>query len=123
MKYRDIMTMTAAVAFTLGILLALGPPTFIPYFYTYEARSPMVLPLKSWPVPPQWIAYSLGRVLGGALVLIGGIAWQMRNLTQVEDQRKAAGAFFWGGQLMLFMTLTQQIALWETRGAWFFISL
>jgi hypothetical protein len=67
------------------------------------------------------IAYSLGRVLGGALVLIEVIAWQMRNLAQVEDQRKVAGAFFGGGQFMLLMTLTQQIALWETRGAWFFI--
>ncbi len=119
MKYRDLMALTAAIAFTCGILFALGPPAFIPHFYFYEGKSPLV----AWPPPPQWIAYSLGRVLGGALVLIGVIAWKMRNLGQAEDQRNMAHAFFGGGQIMLFMTLTQQIALWEVRGAWFFISL
>jgi hypothetical protein len=46
MKYRDMMTMTAAIAFTFGILFALGPASFIPYFDFYEAKSPMVLPLE-----------------------------------------------------------------------------
>jgi signal transduction histidine kinase len=122
MKYRDMMVMTAVIGFTCGILFALGPPSFIPYFYFYEAKSPTLLP-ASLRVPPQWIAYSLGRVLGGVLVLIGVIAWKMRNLGRVEDQRNVAGAFFGGGQFMLFITLVQQMALWETRGAWFFISL
>jgi signal transduction histidine kinase len=122
MKYRDMMVITAVIGFTCGILFALGPPSFIPYFYFYEAKSPTLYPV-SLPVPPQWIAYSLGRVLGGPLVLIGVIAWKMRNLGRVEDQRNVAGAFFGGGQFMLFITLGQQIALWETRGAWFFISL
>src|SRR5688572_32692834 len=112
MKYRDMMVMTAVIAFTCGILFALGPPAFIPYFYFYEAKSPTVVPLASLPVPPQWIAYSLGRVLGGPLVLIGVITWMMRNLERVEDQRKVVGAFFGGGQFMLFITLAQQIALW-----------
>jgi hypothetical protein len=44
MKYRDMMLMTAVIGFTCGILFALGPPSFIPYFYFYEAKSPMVLP-------------------------------------------------------------------------------
>jgi len=123
MKYRDMMMITAAIAFTCGILFALGPPTFIPYFYTYEAKSPMVLPLKSWPVPPQWIAYSLGRTLGCALVLIGVIAWRMKNLARVEDQRNVAGGFFGAALFMLFITLVQQINIWRTIGAWLFISL
>jgi hypothetical protein len=76
MKYRDLMTLTAAIAFTCGIFFALGPPALIPHFYFFEGKSP----LAGWPPPPQWIAYSLGRVLGGALVLIGVIAWNMRNL-------------------------------------------
>src|SRR5687768_4745416 len=87
MKYRDMMMMTAAIAFTCGILFAVGPPAFIPYFDFYDAISPMALNQRSLPVPPQWIAYSMGRVLGSALVLIGGIAWKMRNLERVEDQR------------------------------------
>ena len=122
MKYRDMMVMTAVIGITCGILFALGPPSFIPYFYFYEGKYPTALP-ASLPVPPQWIAYSLGRVLGGPLVLIGVIAWMMRNLERVDDQRNMARAFFGGGQFMLFITLGQQIALWETRGAWFFISL
>lgn len=123
MKYRDMMMITAAIAFTCGILFAGGPPAFIPYFDFYEAKSPMVLPLKSMPVPAQWIALSLGRVLGGALVLIGVIAWKMRNLGRVEDQRNAASAFFGGGLLMLLIILGMQKAFWETSGAWLFISL
>jgi signal transduction histidine kinase len=122
MKYRDMMTVTAAIAFICGIVFALGPPSFIPHFYFYEGKSSPTA-WAAWPPPPQWIAYSLGRVLGGPLVLIGVIAWKMRNLERVEDQRNVARAFFGGGQFMLFMTLTQQIALWEMRGAWFFISL
>jgi signal transduction histidine kinase len=119
MKYRDLMTLTAAISFICGIVFALGPPAFIPHFDFYEGKAT----LASMPPPPQWIAYSLGRVFGGALVLIGVIAWKMRSLERVEDQRNITRAFFMGGQFMLFMTLTQQIALWEMRGAWFFISL
>jgi signal transduction histidine kinase len=122
MKYRNLMTATAAIAFICGILFALGPPAFIPHFYFYEGKSSPAA-WAAWPPPPQWIAYSIGRVLGGPLVLIGVIAWKMRNLRRVEDQRNMARAFFGGGQFLLFTALTQQIALWETTGAWFFISL
>lgn len=123
MKYRDMIMLTAAIAFTCGILFAAGPPTFVPYFYFYEANSPMALNQRSLPVPPQWIAYSLGRVLGGALVMIGVIAWKMRNLGRVEDQRNMAGAFFGGGLFMLLITAAQQQAMWGTRGGWLFVSL
>jgi signal transduction histidine kinase len=127
MKYRDLMTLTAAIVFVCGIVFALGPATFIPHFNFYQSKLTIAqwteLHNASFPPPPQWIAYSIGRVLGGALALIGVIAWKMRNLSQVEDQRNMALAFFGGAQFFLFMALTQQIALWEMRGAWFFISL
>jgi signal transduction histidine kinase len=123
MKYRDMMMMTAAIAFTCGILFAAGPPAFIPYFHFYDAISPMALNQRSLPVPPQWIAYSLGRVLGGALVLIGVAAWKMRNLGRVEDQRNMTGAFFGGGLFMLLITAGQQQAMWGTKGGWLFVSL
>jgi signal transduction histidine kinase len=125
MKYRDMMMVTAAIAFICGIVFALGPPTFIPHFdfYAGNLSQASMPPPPKWPPPPHSIAYSLGRVLGGAVVLIGVIAWKTRNLGRVEDQRNVARAFFGGGQFMLFIILTQQIALWEMRGAWFFISL
>jgi len=118
MKYRTLMTATAAIAFTCGTLIVLGPPAFIGYFHFYEGKAP----LAPWPPPPQWVAYSLVRVLGGALIMIGVIAGKMRNLDRVEDQRNMARAFFMSGQFMVIITLTQQTAVWETRGAWFIIS-
>src|SRR5262245_43791723 len=119
MKYRNLMTATTVIAVTCGILLALGPPSFIPHSYFSEGNTP----LAPWPPPPQWIAYSLVRLLGGALVIIGFITGKMRNLERVEDQRNMARALFTAGQTMVIITLAQQTALWETRGAWFFISL
>ncbi|HKQ73243.1 MAG TPA: sensor histidine kinase [Blastocatellia bacterium] len=118
MKYRNLMTATAAIAFICGILLAIGPPAFIPNFFFTGGEAP----LEAWP-PREWMAYSLVRILGGALVMIGVIAWKMRNLERVEDQRNMARALFVAGQSMLIIALAQRTALLETRGAWFFISL
>jgi hypothetical protein len=49
MKYRDLMTLTAAISFICGIVFALGPPAFIPHFDFYESKAP----LTSMPLPPM----------------------------------------------------------------------
>jgi len=49
MKYRNLMTATAVIAVGCGILLALGSPAFINYFYFHEGEAP----LTPWPPSPQ----------------------------------------------------------------------
>jgi signal transduction histidine kinase len=117
MKYRDFMTVTAALAFFWGILLVFGGADLIPHFHEGE------LPQPSMPSHPKWIALSFGHMFGTALVLIGIIAWTTRNLERIEDQRNVTRAFFAGGQFMLIVAVIQQMEIWEATGAWFFISL
>jgi len=117
MKYRYLMTATAALAFVWGILFVFAGDELTPYFYEGEA------PPHSVPSHPKWIALSMTHMFGASLVLTGFIAWTTRNLEQVEDRRNITRAFFAGGQFLLIIAVIQQDAIWGTPRAWFFISL
>src|SRR5262245_1473082 len=117
MVYRSLMTLTAALALTVGIFFYLWGPMAFYYLGEGSVSSLMQRNLKIMS------AISFTRLFGAMLLTVGLFAWMARKLDRPEDQRRIGLAFFIGGLLLFFMALGQQIAIWGTTSGWIAVSM
>jgi len=117
MVYRSLMTLTAALALTVGIFFYLWGPMAFYYLGEGSVSSLMQRNLKIMS------AISFTRLFGAMLLTVGLFAWMARKLDRPEDQRRIGLAFFIGGLLLFFMALMQQKAIWVTTAGWIAVSI
>jgi signal transduction histidine kinase len=116
MIYRILMISTAIFMLAMGIFFALWGPMMLPY-------------LGDGGFPPMkgnvtaWSAFSFTRLFGAMLFTAGLVAWAARKLDRPDDQRSVGIAFFAGGLFLLFIGLTQKIAIWAPTPGWVAIFL
>jgi len=117
MIYRSLMISTAVFMLVLGIFFALWGPIMLPYLGDGGLPTPMKGNMTAWS------AISFTRIFGAMLFTAGLVAWAARKLDRPDDQRSVGLAFFVGGLFLLFIGLTQKIAIWAPTSGWVAIFL
>ncbi len=112
MIYRSLMISTAVFMLALGIFFALWGPMMLPYLGDGGLPTPMKGNMTAWS------AISFTRIFGAMLFTAGLVAWAARKLDRPDDQRNVGVAFFAGGLFLLFIGLTQKIAIWAPASGW-----
>jgi signal transduction histidine kinase len=112
MVYRSLMISTAILMLALGIFFAFWGPMMLPYLGDGGLPTPMKGNMTAWS------AISFTRIFGAMLFTAGLVAWAARKLDRPEDQRSVGIAFFAGGLFLLFIGLTQKIAIWAPTSGW-----
>jgi signal transduction histidine kinase len=112
MVYRSLMMSTAIFMLVMGIFFALWGPMILPYLGDGGLPTPTQGNLTAWS------AISFTRFFGAMLFTAGLVAWAARKLDRPEDQRSVGLAFFIGGLFLLFIALTQKIAIWAPTSGW-----
>lgn len=120
MNYKLTLRIFSVIFIIIGfIFFGLGP-NILTYFGVDYIPEPII---KDGNVIDFWQVYSFTRVFGGAIFMMGVLTGFLAYLEGEKNRRYAAFGSASGLLVLVFVVLTQQIAIWETLAGWILIGV
>jgi hypothetical protein len=115
MTLNKLTTINAIVAVVLGLIFSFWGPALLPLYGAPRIPIPVASDANTISF---WAGMAFIRMFGAALVGFGVLLWFVRYVSDLAIQHQIAGALFIASGFMVFITVTQQIALWSTVMGW-----
>jgi hypothetical protein len=115
MTLNRLIVINAVLAVVAGLAFALEGPGLLPLYGASHIPTPIAGDANAMSF---WAGLAFARMFGAALLGFGVSLWFMRYITDLAIRRFVAGSLFVTMGFMIFIALTQQIAIWSTTAGW-----
>ena len=113
MKLPTLLIINAIAAIAIGLAFALYGPIMMAFFGVPEQSSLDAL--------DYWMIASFARMFGAALFGFGLLLWAIRKAisdVSAQSRRSIVFALLLANLIGVFVSLTQQAAIWQTPVGW-----
>lgn len=111
MKVSHLIILTAILAVVCGLTFVLWSPMLLPLFGVSQIPVPVAGDVSAMSF---WQSAAFARVFGALLVSFGLLVWTVRRVVETEAGQPLIFALSVGCGFVSLISLTQQIAFWET---------
>jgi len=115
MTLNRLTVINAVLAVVFGLAFALGGPALLPLYGASYIPTPIASDANAMAF---WAGMAFTRMFGAALLGSGVLLWFVRYISDMAIQRIVAGSLFMAMGFMIFISLTQQIAIWNSMVGW-----